>query len=311
LFTNAAIATIKRLSDNMEDEFDDFKETETMWMHDALVDFLDKSVCYLDCENLPPGVDDSTHLVDFRSTSPNEAVCHRMYLCLEDILNLWNNTDIYDAIDQTTTLTATRSPFFRCLEQLRLLPPEEAGRFHDRSPRIWAHDCIYAACKDVICEGNPNSWTAFAIQILWDTYRVLGFEIGKGASGLDGMGEDMHKQCGMLLTLASIAVWREMAILANIAREGKLESYIDGKETEVDEAHDDYFELLPNHPTLCGVMLADLRDAYHKISTDIAGFHGHILTVAHLYNAARIKKLIRPEQAWDDMDFFIWHQGHD
>jgi hypothetical protein len=47
------------------------------------------------------------------------------------------------------------------------------------------------------------------------------------------------------------------------------------------------FSLLSHHPGLCGTIAADMQTVYHIVSLDLAASRSQILTVAHLYNAAR------------------------
>jgi hypothetical protein len=69
------------------------------------------------------------------------------------------------------------------------------------------------------------------------------------------------------------------------------------------------FLLLRYGPALCGLFLANIRDEYHRTTTDFASNQGQILVAAHLYNAAKCVKLLSSDLQWTDMDWFIEQQG--
>jgi hypothetical protein len=69
------------------------------------------------------------------------------------------------------------------------------------------------------------------------------------------------------------------------------------------------FSHLRYDPALRGLFLANIRDEYHRTTTDFASNQGQILVAAHLYNAAKCVKLLSSDLQWTDMDWFIEQQG--
>jgi hypothetical protein len=69
------------------------------------------------------------------------------------------------------------------------------------------------------------------------------------------------------------------------------------------------FSLLNHHPGLCGTMAANMQTDYHIIALDLAASQSQILTVAHLYNAARQCGLLPDRLSWKDLDWFIDQQS--
>jgi hypothetical protein len=182
---------------------------------------------------------------------------------------------------------AQKIPLFRTIAALENMPSDNAAD-------SWSQDYFYKAFSTLARTSKMDSWMLFAAQILWDTQVLLGANIGAAEKELRDTGRDVCRRYEDLTT-ACTSVEQKEAVKEQVARVKKtavgsaFQVVVKSRTFGWDsiDASDKTFSLLKNHPALCGIIQADLRDAFHKLSVDVASEAGHILAVAHLYRAAK------------------------
>ena len=224
LVANASLATIRRLSDDMEKRVKRFKETARVHMHKELVGFLHAVCCYLDVESLPPGLDDAMLLDNLASIDVKDAACSRVARCLGDIQEKHiAGANIYDVIAQTETITTAQSFFFRCLAQLKVLAPVEVDGSEDVRPWIWSRDCVHTASEQILCKKKLKCWMVFAIQILWGTHCTLGTDTEYGVSTLHSVGQIMQARYNEFVDSAPNTIGTEITKLETFTQAGNFQ----------------------------------------------------------------------------------------
>jgi hypothetical protein len=182
------------------------------------------------------------------------------------------------------------------LSQLAALPSEGIRA------RLYKEDRIYQAAVAMLTDGNIESWTVFTAQILWDIQDELAEEIVRGPAILREVGQQITAKYHRYLTSDCTdknnkkhkAFTKEMKKLTDavdaVTQEDSFQSRIDANMTTHKLPNKPAFSLLDCHPSLCDLATTHILDSYQKLTFDFVSDTGHILAIAHLYNAAKHSK---------------------
>jgi len=163
-----------------------------------------------------------------------------------------------------------------------------------------------------------------ACQVLVDTHRVLGTAVTDGLQNLRDMGSrstsalskhfnflrSMDNQTWvrvntpsekpLLDTATLIARWVRADGMAKLVEE----LYGPGHKFKVEP-----FELMRNHPTMCGYLRFATDSRLHFIGLHYCSDIGNVITMAHLYHAARQSGYLTTP--WADMDMLVAIHGEE
>ena len=188
--------------------------------------------------------------------------------------------------------------------------------------RFWRCDYMYKACSSFLT-GQKDSWIIYAAQILRDTQRRLEEDASEGLDMLQDQAYGLTKQYEVYLADTDIdhsgkkqKRWKQdiedqVNFLHKAITQSDFQNLANKLEAKrvSDTEEDAQFSLLGNHPMLCGILLNETRNKCQEISIDVASEQGHILAVAHLYNAAWQSGYLEKSATWVDMEWFIKRQG--
>jgi hypothetical protein len=174
----------------------------------------------------------------------------------------------------------------------------------------------------LVSKRQIETWAVFAIQILWDTQRELGHTVQIGKDMLAKVGQSMTTRYKRYINTPGLGeisasykklskvVSQRLVAIQQFTLDDVVQQLFDAnkRETDCDFKGFENFSLLCHHPGLCGLIIASLQLSYHQFTLDLAGSQSQILTVAHLYNAARQYGLLPDQVDWKDLDWFIDQQ---
>jgi hypothetical protein len=206
--------------------------------------------------------------------------------------------------------SADEKRLFKCLSQLACTSMTGSDQLQPIKG-----DMIHKAAHMLLNRHQPDTWVVFAIQILWDTYEELGQAVHTGEEILSRFIGSTNEQCQRYLDTKTLNTWND-----NVE---KLIKWNEDWIPEKRQASFDHFErararwsiqeiqdfsLLCYHPGLCGLLIADIQLKFHHSGMKIAGGRMRVLTVMHLYNAVRQRKLLPDNIKWADLEWFIDQQ---
>ena len=281
LIANASLAMIKRLSDGVEKGFGVFGREPEKWMQLELINFLRQKYCYFGDDDLFPGPSGSVPVVPFEEATASNVLCDRAVRNLDGAFR----KALKHSIDGSLEMTDEEMVVIRCFAQLRGLSDTQITDTDDQA-LVWKRDHIYKASRAHIVGSLMSSWIIIAAQMLCDTHCVLGSHTDQGDAALKATAEHLRISYRELANIApdhAEVVCLRIRNIERLVMGDTFQSYADKRERSWRKAKDSdqAFRLLPNHPALCGIIQAELRDAYHKLCIDVAGTEGCILTVAH------------------------------
>jgi hypothetical protein len=221
---------------------------------------------------------------------------------------------IYLSFDEKRLLTC----FFHLsslLTTITSVKPEQRG---------FCHDLTLEAVRTLVYERQFKTWAVFAIQILWDTQRELDQMVQVGKGLLNKIGNSLETRWRRYIDTPGLsevsATYGKTSATVKV-HIAKVQGWTHGDAIQklIDTAGEqkkglgfrgfENFRLLSHHPGLCGTMATNIQTDYHIIALDLAASQSQILTVAHLYNAARQCGLLPDRLSWKDLDWFIDQQG--
>jgi hypothetical protein len=315
LVTNAAIAKIEEMNNDFRT---DDSNVDAM-NHLSILDFVYEHCCnkqngevFIKPDRSGETGNPFAYDHDGQKLQADTMMCtHTIDLIVSCILTSGEN--IHLSFDEKRLLTC-----FSHLSSLLVAisdKPEERGLYRDLTLKaVWT----------LVYERQLKTWAVFAIQILWDTQRELDQTVQVGRELLSKIGKSLETRWRRFIDtpglseisatygpasamvkghVARVQVWTHgdaVQKLIGTADEQKKRLGFKGLEN---------FSLLSHHPGLCGTIAADMQTVYHIVSLDLAASQSQILTVAHLYNAARQCGLLPDRLSWKDMDWFIEQQG--
>jgi hypothetical protein len=316
LTMTAAIGMIEKLSDEFQEAYPRFKETDTEHMHPKIINFVFGGYCsskpastFLDAKN------DSTDPFAYKEGGQK---LHSSTVMCNHTADLTIKYFLYGERQQLR-LSADEKRLIKCLSQLAALPMDPTGE-----GRPLQGDMVHKAIKKLVCEAQLDTWIIFAIQIFWDTQRELGAMLPVAQQLVEQTGEEIRKRYTAYFDTEGLEDIGEVHKMFRNDIQGRLqqaEAVAMSKEFQswADDCEDGApwkfnmpkFSLLSCHPALCGLVSVNIRDEFHRTSINIASGQGQILITAHFYNAAHLSGLLPRDVHWDDLDLFIEKQGSD
>jgi hypothetical protein len=316
LIMNAAIAKMEEM--NNEFRTDD-SNLDTM-SHFSILDFVDEHCCNKQNGEvlIKPDQSDETgnsfaYDHDGQKLQPDTMMCrHTADLIFNYIFA--PEKMIHLSFDEKRLLTC----FFHLSSLLTTTTSVKPGQ------RGFCHDMTLEAVRTLVHEYQFTTWAVFAIQILWDTQRELNQTVQIGKEALNRIGRSLETRWRRYIDTPGLSeVSATYGKASAMVKEHivKIEGWTHGDAVQqlIDTCGEqkkslgfkglENYSLLNHHPGLCGAMAADLQTDYQIITIDIAASQSQILTVAHLYNAARQCGLLPNRLSWKDLDWFIDQQG--
>jgi hypothetical protein len=316
---NAAIGMIEKLSNDFQEAFPQFQDTDKNSMHISILLFIYRGYCtdkkgepFLLCDTKEEEGDLFTYKEGGQILQSSTVMCTHT---TELFMRYFTKPDA-----KALRISKDEKRLLKCLSQLAAMP---LGSVKGGEP--YKGDFVHKAAWKMIYDQRLETWMIFAIQIFWDTQRELGallpvaqqlleetarelvqcYTTYLDTKGLDKVGE-AHKR------LRSDIMDRKNHIKALIL-DGEFQAWIDKCEncTTWKFPGGPDFSLLAAHPSLCGLIQLNIRNDHHRIFTNMAGDQGQILVTAHLYNAAHSSGLLPTTARWADLDWFIEQHGSD
>jgi hypothetical protein len=314
LTMNAALAMIEALSNEFEEAHPRFKESETHSMHGKIIDFVYSG--YQKDEGGPIFIDAGDEDNDpFAFKEGNQMLCAATVMCTHTMELIHIVLDSRKK-PEDFRLSIDEKRFLKCVSQLASIPEEE---------HVFASYMVHKAASTMLWQGRLNSWIVFSLQIFWDMQRELGARSSAGEMLLSKTAQHLCAGYQIYLDikgLENIGATHKLNRHGITRRKLDLETLVNN--TQMQEIFDQYeqqapwklsnspnFSILKCDSALCGVMLANIRDEYHRAAIDMASSQGQILVAAHLYNAAKCTGHLPKGQQWTDMDWLIEQQGMD
>jgi hypothetical protein len=308
---NAALAMVKKLSDEFEEAYPRFKESDEEYMHIKILSFLYKG--YVKVEEGPTFLEEGkededplTYRQGGQILHPSTVMCtHTTDLICKLFLNK----------SQDLRLSNDEKRFLKCVSQL--------GSAFGAPKMPHNNDMVYNAAGSLVRNNNLNSWVVFSLQIFWDTQRELGPNLSLGDQLLRKTAQQLATNYQIYLDtkgLERVGIMHKTFRKDMIGRKKEVDIIANGTyfQTCADECEKrvpwrlgDFpgFCLMACHPGLCGLTLAQIQDQYHTTSTNFAADQAQVLVSAHLYNAVHRIGLLPSNVRWADMDWLIEHQG--
>lgn len=188
---------------------------------------------------------------------------------------------------------------------------------------LFETEMVHKAVQSVANKQTLDTWQIFATQIFWDTQRELGAEVSEGKNLLEKAGKELLEKYKIYLGTTGLdkvgemhKIFRDDIIdrtkyVETLALGTQFQFRIDSCDDKAPWKADEClgFSLLSSHPALCGIIMLDLRNDYHRISTNLASDQGQILVAAHLYNVAQSTGFLPSSARWTDLEKVIEQQG--
>ncbi|KAF1947590.1 hypothetical protein EJ02DRAFT_429394 [Clathrospora elynae] len=312
LATNAAMALVERLSNEFEDDFPNFKEKSHMTMHHSIIAHLAEGYCNIEAGGeIFIALDNLDENQGFTNTKASTALCTTLTTLMYDIFLKRSHAP--------RQVEAFQAILCKCVSQLAALPPDDKS-----FSNIYKDDYTYKAAYTMMKEIRLNSWIVFALQILWETQNELGEESLRAPEILRVVGMTLQNDYQHYAEAAWVdkttikpkdfvkAMKKLTKIMGDLTVDQgeEFQEFVDAHEkyTQWKLARMAELQLVDCHPSLCGVAMAYIRDTYHKESSDMAADFGHVVAVAHLYNAIQQSLPASEKPEWTDMDWFLSHQ---
>ncbi|CAN9168213.1 unnamed protein product [Alternaria alternata] len=312
LTMNAAVAMIEKLSNEFEEAHPRFKDSENQKMHITLINFVYKG--YRKEQQGPAfigaDVEDSdpfAYQEGKQKLHSSTVLCTHTTDLLLTIFAKGNKAEEY-------RLSNDEKRLLKCVSQFASAPDIQ---------NVTNSYIVCKAASALLRQRRMNSWIIFSLQIFWDMQRELGSHISVGRMVFDKTAQNLSADYQAYLDVKGL---QNVGVTHRIHRDGIIlrKELVDFliNEPEFQDLFDQCeqvnpwtfsklpgFSLLRYDPGLCGLLLANIRDEYHRATTDFASNQSQILVAAHLYNAAKCVKLIPHNLQWTDMDWFIEQQG--